>query len=272
MIGIERIARGVRREMRRASNRCRQGLVLLPVMAALLLSACGVPSGPPTAASVLRQAQTAKITDLRFTATGTFASSLSAILGGQSANGSSFSFQAEVTGTLTTTPRRTHLALALGQKQSVAVEIITDAATQTGYVRLPFLAEVGLDTGQWIAVPLDGLATYLDTSIFTDFEQLTQATLVGTETIQGVAVYHLRGAQQLQAGIGEATEDFYVRQDNAYPVRVTIQGTVNAPTRATDNTNASSRPAATVKVNITFTGVNTGNAIALPSGSQVAGQ
>ncbi len=258
--------------MRRGWKGCRHWLALTPLMLVLLLPACGVPSGPPTAASVLRQAQTAKITDLSFTATGTFASSLGAILGGQSADGASLSFQADVTGTLTTAPQRAHLALALGQQQGVAVEIITDAASQTGYVRLPVLAQVGLDTGQWIAVPLDGLASYLDTSIFINFEHLTKATLVGSETIQGVAVYHLRGAQQLQAGIGSATEDFYVRQDNAYPVRVSIQSAVTTPTQATDGASAGSRPAATVKVIITFTGVNTGSTIALPSGSQVAGQ
>ncbi len=242
------------------------------LLGALALPACGVPPAPPTAASILRQAQTAKITDLHFTATGTFASSLAALLGGQSADGSTFTFQAAVTGTLTTAPRRAELALLVGQEQGVALQIITDAATQTGYVRLPALAPVGLGPNWWIHVPLDGLATYLDPSLFTNFEQLSQPTLVGAETIRGIAVYHLHGAQQLASGIGSTTEDFYVRQEGAYPVRVGIHGAVTVPTPASDTTGAGGRPAASVQVTIDFTSVNSGLTIALPPSSQVVGE
>jgi hypothetical protein len=230
---------------------------------------------------VLRQAQSAKITDLRFTASGTFASALGALLGGQNdTTSSTLSFRATVTGTLTTTPERADLALSLGQQQQssgqsaqgVAVEIITDAATQAGYVRLPILASLGLGTDQWLRLPLDGVASYLDPALFTNFEQLTHATLVDSETIGGVAVYHLRGTQQLPQGLGSASEDFYVRQDNAYPVRVALQGAVQVPTQVTGGSGGTATgPAASVQVTISFTGVNTGTAIALPSSSQVVG-
>jgi hypothetical protein len=235
-----------------------------------MLAACDVPNTLPDAATVLAQAQTAKITDLSFTATGTFASSLGAVLGGGS-DGSNFSFQADVSGKITMSPQRADLAFSLGQGQGVALEIITDAATHNGYVRVPALAQAGLGTGQWIQVPLDGLATYLDTSIFSNFEHIAKATMVGPDTISGVAVYHLRGTQQLQQGVGGATEDFYVRKDNSFPVRVVIHGSVSVPTQATGGTGGGSAPAATVDVTTNFTGVNTGIAIALPPASQVAG-
>jgi hypothetical protein len=232
----------------------------------LLLAACG--SQPvPTAAFVLHEAQTAKITDLSFTAAGTFASSLGATLNGQSSSGgSNLTFQASLTGKITMSPQRADLALSLGQGQGVAIEIITDAATQTGYVRIPALDQAG--AAQWISLPLGNLASYLDTSIFTNFEHLTQAKMVGPDTINGTAVYHLQGKQQLQQGTGSATEDFYVRQDNAYPVRVVIQGSVSVPDATGSGT--ATGPAASIDVTIDFTGVNTGAAITLPAGSQVA--
>jgi hypothetical protein len=242
------------------------------------VAACGAPAGPPTAAVVLRQAQNAPITDLRFTANGTFASALGALLGGQNgASGSTLSFQAMVTGTLTTAPKRADLALSFGQQQQaqsaqgVAVEIITDAATQTGYVRLPGLAQLGLGANQWLKLPLDGVTGYLDPALFSNFEQLTHATMVGSETIGGVAVYHLRGTQQLPQGLGSASEDFYVRQDNAFPVRVTLQGAVQVPTQVAGGGAGAtgSGPAASVQVTISFTGVNTGATVSLPSSSQV---
>lgn len=246
-------------------------LALAPLVGTLALAACAQVYGAPDAATVLREAQAAKITDLSFTATGTFASSLAGALGGQSADGSNLSFQADVTGKITMSPQRADIAVSLGQGQGVAVEIITDAATQTGYVRIPALAQAGLGSDQWIQVPLDGLATYLDTSIFTNFEHITKATMVGPDTINGVAVFHLKGSQQLQQDLGNVTEDFYVRQDNTYPVRVVIQGSVSVPTQTTGGTGTGSSPAATVSVTTNFTGVNTGIAIALPSGSQVLG-
>jgi hypothetical protein len=231
----------------------------------LILAACG--SQPvPTAAFVLHEAQTAKITDLSFTAAGTFASSLGATLNGQSGGGSDLTFQANLTGKITMSPQRADLALSLGRGQGVAIEIITDAATQTGYVRLPALDQAG--AAQWISVPLGDLASYLDTSIFTNFEHVTQAKMIGPDTINGAAVYHLQGKQQLQQGTGSATEDFYVRQDNAYPVRVVVQGSVSVPDAAGSGT--ATGPAASIDVTIDFTGVNTGAAITLPSGSQVA--
>jgi hypothetical protein len=231
----------------------------------LILAACG--SQPlPTAAFVLHEAQTAKITDLSFTAAGTFASSLGATLNGQSSGGSDLTFQASLTGKITMSPQRADLALSLGQGQDVAIEVITDATTQIGYVRIPALDQAG--AAQWISLPLGDLGSYLDTSIFTNFEHVTQAKMVGPDTINGTAVYHLQGKQQLQQGTGSATEDFYVRQDNAYPVRVVIQGSVSVPDATGSGT--ATGPAASSDVTIDFTGVNTGAAITLPSGSQLA--
>lgn len=230
------------------------------------LAGCGGPAPLPSAATVLREAQAAKITDLKFTATGTFASSLGPALTG-GADGSNLSFQATVTGTITTAPRRMDLRLALGQDQQVALEVITDASTGTAYVRVPFLDEIDPGINLWIRVPLDGLPAYLDPSIFTNFEQVTRPTMVGADTIGTVAVYHLKGAQQLQSSVGSASEDFYVRQDNTFPVRVTIQGAVTVPGLAGDSTSTGGH--ASVQVTTDFTAVNTGLSIALPSSDQI---
>jgi hypothetical protein len=248
-------------------------LVLAPVAGVLALAACaapGAPLGVPDAATVLRDAQAAKINDLTFSGSGTFASSLGGLLGGGTGGGTDTSVQAYIAGKITMKPQRADLSLASAQGQAAFAEIITDTATETGYVNLPILAQAGLGGAGWIAVPLDGLGSYLDTSIFTNFEHVTNPAMVGAEVLNGTQVYHLRGEQQLPQGLGSATEDFYVRRDNSFPVRVIIQGSVSAPSSVTGGTGSGSTTVASEKATIDFTGVNTGITISLPSGAQTA--
>jgi hypothetical protein len=62
----------------------------------------------------------------------------------------------------------------------------------------------------------------------TSFERLQTPRFVGTESIDGVAAYHLRGTLQPDAGVTSgdgsvtATEDLWVRQDTGDPVKVAI--------------------------------------------------
>ena len=95
-------------------------------------------------------------------------------------------------------------------------------------------------------------------------EQLQNPGLVGTETINGVQTYHLRGTVQTPVTpnanqrIETTTEDLWVRQDNYYPAKIVAHG---------GGTNKGT--SFTVDVTATFTTWNSGVTITPPSPDQV---
>ncbi|HEX6122623.1 MAG TPA: hypothetical protein VFY89_05655, partial [Ktedonobacterales bacterium] len=130
-------------------------------------------------------------------------------------------------------------------------------------INVPALGQLLGDSGtNWIKLPIGEVSSVLDTSVFDKFEQLTEAKNVGADTLNGVSVWHLQG-KQTYSGIS-ATEDFYVRQDNYYPVKIVLKGDGSVPTEIAGSADA---PSATVNITITVAKINSGLTIALPAAS-----
>jgi hypothetical protein len=188
-----------------------------------------------------------------------------------------------VAGEETLHPRRNQMDMTItidgmnipGAATNLSDTVIVDYASQTLYMKMSG-SPLG-SSGQWYKMSLAALSGLGgDTSLYMDYSKLKDAKLIGSETINGVAVWHLRAKEQVNsmlpsssgvsAGSGggqavdvNATSDYYFRQDNYRPVKVVIA--------ATETSAAFS--AATVKGEMDFTAFNTGVSIALPKASEV---
>jgi hypothetical protein len=95
-------------------------------------------------------------------------------------------------------------------------------------------------------------------------EQLQNPGLVGTETINGMQTYHLRGTVQTPVtpganqSIETTTEDLWVRQSDYYPVKIVAHGG-----------GSSKGTTVTVDVTATFTAWNSGVTITPPPPDQM---
>jgi hypothetical protein len=233
---------------------------MLPVlMLGLLgLAACGA-STPVTAASILQSASSANIKDMSFTMV------LDTV-------NSSQELQASGSGKLTKKPSRAQFDLTLTEASThLTVSVITDAATNTGYLKFSGASLPGFPSGKWTKVPgVTASAFGTDTSTFTDFSSLKNTTLLGGETLNSVAVWHIHAAEPLYStpavrstptatvrstpGAGDiASVDFYFRKDNSYPVKAVITST------GADKQN----------LMVNFTAINSGITITLPSAAEV---
>lgn len=233
----------------------KQALWLLPalVLGAVVVAGCGVsggtgggagsaaaatPTATPSASVILQKASAFKITsaDLAMTFNGT-------------ADGKA------ITGTfeekLTETPKRSDTTFSFTSGgQQFEGETISDDATNATYTKLtqPSI----LNTGKWIKSSGTGASGMIDPSTFTDFKDVTNAKLVGTDNINGVAVWHLTGTS---TGSGsDLTGDVYIAQSDYHPVR--MSGKVGGSTPAT--------------VSIDYKAVNSSSiSISLPPADQV---
>lgn len=220
---------------------------------ALLLAACGANGGsatatkPLTAAEILQRSQNSALKDATFDATLGIASS-----------GLTINFTG--TGKLTKSPARSELVLhgtLLGVTETV--DTITDG--NTSYT----LTTPG-QTTKWVKTTGSGSALPGSGSSITNYGDLQNPTLIGTETLNGHQVYHLSGklldatptAGSTTSATSATTEELWVRTDNFYPAKVAINGTTT-----------SSGATSTVNVVLTFTSWDTGITIALPPPSDV---
>lgn len=228
--------------------RGRLAVMLLPALlvAAVALAGCGIggiggasPTATPNAATIIQRAQGVKINDAAFTLT------LSGTANGQTISGTA-------TGKLTKSPPRSDITFNLTSNgQQIAFETISDGTTNTTYTM--FTAPAALATGKWTKTTGSSGASPFDVSRFTDYSQIKHPTLVGKDTINGVAVWHLTG--QDTAADAPANVDLYVRQDNYEPVEIKGQGT-------SSGTN--------LTITLTFTSVNSGTiSISLPPANEV---
>lgn len=230
----------------------------LPLLLAgmLGLAACGVASSPgatttptPTAAQILQSASNVSIKDMAFTFTLTMTAS------GQTTNASG---SAE----LTKTPSRVEMSISVPVSGTpISFMFIADAATNISYAKFG-PNSLGLPTTVWYKISIGsalGSLTSLGNlaSSYANYSSLTNTTLVGSDTINGVAVWHIHGTDTSGATptagttpTGSTTVDVYFRKDNYYPVQATITG-------------------GGLNMTITFTGINTGLTIALPPASEV---
>jgi hypothetical protein len=135
----------------------------------------------------------------------------------------------------------------------------------------------GASSEKWYSMSFASVGSFgADTSMYLDYSKLKDATLVGSETINGVAVWHLRAKQDVNQSVPvpsgntppssasnsvgmNATSDYYFRQDNYRPVKVVIAGTDTLSGFGT----------MTMSGEMDFTSFNTGISITLPPPSDV---
>lgn len=209
-------------------------LTLLALTALCIVAGCGLNSTAkktPDASQILASANDAKISDYTFTY------NLSINLGNLVPTSSpddtsslfgSGSFTMNGDGKVTTDPQRADITLnmSLGSYAVTGEEIVDGAASYTNISGLD-----GTTSDQWIKTDLGSLGVaggfggLFDTSTFTSYKNLKGVTLVGADTINGVAVYHLKGTQTINASemSVNATTDLWVRQDNDFPVKLVEQ-------------------------------------------------
>jgi hypothetical protein len=190
----------------------------------------------------------------------------------------------------TLSPRRTQMDTtmnltglpSIGQTssggQAITMSTIVDYASSTGYIKmsgLSFLPGASADT--WYSTSFASLGEFgADTSMYLDYSKLKDATLVGSETLNGVAVWHLRAKEDVNQSLSglagsstgptgsssvgvNATTDYYFRQDNYRPVKVVIAGTDTLSGLGT----------MMMKTEMDFTSFNTGISITLPAANEV---
>lgn len=221
-------------------------LAALVVLGALLtLAACDASSlsstghratPTPDAASILQRAIAADYRDATYTLTftGTALGQAAEGSGGGRATKSPIRTDTTITGIVTLN----------ATKANFTAETITDVATNALYTKITGLGY----SGRWSKSTLSGASNKapIDLRAFTNLDAYKNAKLIGAETLDGVAVWHLQATQNTSEG--PVTADLYIRQDNSYPAKVTghLGGLISAD--------------ATVK----FTKFNSGVSIALP--------
>ncbi len=225
----------------------RSVLVSVMTLGLLILAACGsVSTKPLTAAQIIQNSQNpSTLKDATFT-----------LVLNATGSGSTLVFTG--TGKVTRVPNRSDITLGgtfLGQ--TVTIEVITDG--NDSYTQQSPSTTWNKTTG---ANSTSGLG--IDTSSFTNFGNLQNPTLLGVETVNGYQAYHLKGS--LSGGtptpsLGTSTtqEDYWVRKDNFYPLKVVVSST---STSSTSGTSSSS-------FTLTFKTWNTGLKINLPPPADV---
>lgn len=222
-------------------------LWLLPalLLGVLAVAGCGIsgvggaaPTVVPNATTILQKASAFKITsaDLSMTLNGT-------------ADGKTISGTFEEK--LTTNPKRSDVTYTFtSDDQQFQGETISDDATNASYTKLTQPAI--LNTGKWVKSSGTGSAAIIDPSTFTDFKDVKNAKLVGTDNVNGVAVWHL--TSDYTSDGSDFTGDVYIAQSDYHPVR--ISGKVAGSTPAT--------------ISIDYKSVNDGSVkISLPPADQV---
>ncbi len=280
--------------------RCRLAAWLSPalVLGMLGLAACSL--GPvqthvPTAAEILQNATnvlnvngtgstksagSATVKDLTFTMKLTVDMNMtSSSLGTQN-----LSETATASGKETLNPRRSQMDMTMtiagltSSGQSFTMSTIVDYASATGYVKMSGLSFLpGASSGKWYTISYASLGGFgADTSMYMDYSKLKDAKVIGSETINGVAVWHLRAKEDVNQSVPglsgtstgssasssaglNVTADYYFRQDNYRPVKVVIAGTDTISGFGTMTMNGE----------MDFTSFNTGLSITLPPPSDV---
>lgn len=232
-------------------------MVVLPalLLMSFALASCGVggiggaaPTATatlPSATAIIQRAQNAQINDAAFTM------SFSGVWSDQAIAGTA-------NGKLTKNPPRYDMTLSYNSGgtytsngQELVFETIGDGITNTTYTRL--LQPAALASGKWTKAIGGTSGSLFDATQFIDYRQIMHPTLAGKDTINGVAVWHIKGEVTAAGATGGV--DLFVRQDTYEPVR--IAGLVPGSS-------------ANLHVVLTFTSVNAGNiSIALPSAGQV---
>jgi hypothetical protein len=206
------------------------------------------PTPTLTAQQILQNAGAVDLKDYAFTFAGT-----------ETATGQTLNLNGSAQ--YTKSPLRLEMQVTLPYSGAqLSASLIVDVSTSTVYIKFG-QNSLGIPANVWYKGSTSGtlgsfssIASQLSSSI--SVNDIKNPTLVGSETINGVAVWHVRGTTSTGATptpgttpATSATVDAYFRQDNYYPVKAVIAGS---------GTN----------LTINFTSVNTGLTIALPSNAQ----
>lgn len=245
-------------------------------------------------AAAAHPASSATVKDLTFTTKFTVSMDLSS----SSLGKEQFTETMTATGQETLAPRRTQMDMAMTMDipglsgltggQALTMNTIVDYDSQTGYIKSPLfdsLLKASSDSPEtWYKMSfasVGGLGA--DTAMYIDYSKLKNAKLIGSETINGVAVWHLRATEDIEQsapGLGaisarttagsvglNVTTDYYFRKDNYRPVKVLIAGTDTLAGSGTPS--ASGAGTMTMNGEMDFTSFNTGISISLPPPSEV---
>jgi hypothetical protein len=164
-------------------------LLLAALLGVLSLAACGTssrgatPTATPDANAILQQAANADYTDVTFNLT------LTTTASGQTINGTG-------SGAITKSPARAQLTLTIpitanGQTTQIKVETVADSATKTLYTHTTTNGIVG----RWTKSSLSNgssSGTSVDVNSLTSVAAYANAKVIGSETLDGVAVWHLQ--------------------------------------------------------------------------------
>jgi hypothetical protein len=231
---------------------------MLLAMGALALAGCSITpmasrstattTATPTGATILEaavHAQKTQTKDVEFSMNTDLTTSGTTISG-------------QLTGTETSSPKRVDIVITNFTVAGLqfAGEIITDAATSSIYVKFTSSNIAEIPQGQWIKTRAGSSSNPLpiDPVQFSDLSQLKGVTLKGSETLDGIAVWHLQTTKMIS---GSTTlVDIYIRKDSNQLYEVVA--------------NATGTSSGSVKLKIT--GVNTGATITLPPADQVVTQ
>jgi hypothetical protein len=231
---------------------------MLLAMGALALAGCGITPiasrstaptiAPTTGATILEaavRAQQTQTKDVEFSMNTDLTTSGTTISG-------------QLTGTETSSPKRVDVVITNFTVAGLqfAGEIITDAATRSIYVKFTSSNIPEIPEGQWIKSSAGSSFNPLpiDPVQFSDLSQLKGVTLKGSETVDGIAVWHLQTTKTISGATTQV--NIYTRQDNNQLYKVVANAT------------GTSSGSVTLKI----TGVNTGVTIGLPPADQVVTQ
>jgi hypothetical protein len=266
-------------------------VVVLALIASAVAFARGLINQTPTPGAILSSAENAHLTDASYA----IADQLTLVYTSSSSGGAPTTLDMTGTGKLTKSPARNDVTLSiplLGAQNTV--EVITDGTDV--YVNIGALADllggsgVNVPKGKWVKVPVGmAIPTVLD------YSHLTNLKLIGAETINGKATWHIQGTLSVHTGSGTTTanpgasatatavatqyglsvppvtEDLWFQQGTYYPAKFVVTFSASA-TKAPSFGGAAggTGPAhVTNTATLTFNAWNTGATITVPSPSQV---
>ena len=233
--------------------------VFVALVGVLSLAACSLPgvNATPDAAAILKNVQAVQINDATFTFS--YSGQLSAdasnfLLTNTTIDLTNKAISGNGNGQFTASPQRAELAFILPVQVAgitPTLQLIDDSSTKTLYAGSNVLTLLSSATNgkTWFQVPLSELGGFDITPVL-NFTQLLNVSLVGTETLNGVSVYHLKGTE---SGTVSAAIDLYVRQDNYNPVRAVV----NLNTLIVGS------------VTLDFAGINTGVTVTPPTSDEI---
>src|SRR5262249_25099496 len=160
-------------------------------------------------ANAAHPASSATVKDLTFSLKFSMAMNLSSSAQGKQ----QFNETMTATGKETLQPRRSQMDMSMAMDipglsdltggQPLTMTTIVDYTSQTGYIKSPLFDSLLKGSSEtpatWYKMSFASVGDLgVDTSMYIDYSKLKDAKLIGSETINGVAVWHLRATRDLE--------------------------------------------------------------------------